>query len=260
MIHPEQWLDKAKQLSVGMRTRVWHLAERRPNLVIGNDLDKWWCYCHACHDGGIVEKAHVILGGDTAPADNDCTLPCDIMAIQHTEFEVPIARFLADKNMAFPYLPPLFYSKSRSRLLVHVQGGWHGRDLTGKSLRKWMNYNKAHYVGHVGRCTVVVEDLFSYFKVKWAVRNMPAIRVMCALGTAAKDQMFAAFATAPPEELVWMFDADTAGDSGALACMTRARPYGIKVNRRARPPEGLDPKDLTCEQIRNLIYRGETWN
>lgn len=256
MILHEHWLAQAKAMPVGMRRRILHLNERRPNLVVGNDVDKWWCYCHACHEGGIVEKSHVLLQDvQMARPDSDVSLPRDITPIHRTEFEVPIARFLAEKNMAFPYLPELHYSGSRNRLMMLVQEKWHGRDLTGRSPQKWMNYNDAEYVGNFGRQTVVVEDLFSMFKVKWALREFHKFNAVCALGTAAKVGMFAAMATAGTGAVDWMFDADPAGDAGAAMCMLRAKPLGVQ-QRRVRPPDGLDPKDLTCAQIRALILGG----
>ena len=254
MIPHEDWLDQAKRLAVGMKLRVRHRNEGRMNMVIGNDTDKWWCYCQRCKEGAVVEKSHVILGQVGGPVDTDVMLPPDITPLQHTEFEVPVARFLADKCMAFPYLPNnLYYSGSRKRLMLNIEGRWHGRDLTGRSTQKWMNYNNAKYVGHPGTNTVLVEDLFSMFKTRWAMRGDPSVHVMCSLGTGCHTPLVAALAgAAHVRNLIWFYDADEAGDDGVSAGTRRMNAYGIR-QCRSRPPEGLDPKDMRCEDIRLLI-------
>lgn len=252
MIRESEWLDTAKRLAVGMRQRIRHNGESRPNLVIGNDMDKWWCYCHACHEGGVVEKAHVILGA-TGPMTTESTqIPTDIEPVFMSEYEVPIARFLADKNMSDMYLPDLFYSESRKRLMIHIEGQWHGRDLTGRSPQKWMNYTNATVVGRPFTYTAVVEDLFSMFKVKWAMRQFPNFTCLCNLGTNAGLNMTYLLSGSNVEKLAWFFDADYAGDTGAKDCIKRNSPFGFK-QYRVRPPDGLDPKDMTCAQIREAL-------
>lgn len=255
MIRESEWLQQAKGMAVGMRTRIRHNGESRPNLVIGNDMDKWWCYCHACHEGGVVEKSHVLLGTHDVVCDKT-NLPTDIVPVHQSEYEVPIARFLADKNMSELYLPQMYYSAERKRLLFNLEGKWHGRDLTGRSPQKWMNYNVAHMVGRPFTYTAVVEDIFSMFKVNWAMRQYPNFRCMCNLGTNAHLNMIYALSQRSPGsyKLAWFFDADPAGDDGADAYLKRMRPFSM-YQCRPRPPEGLDPKDMTCEQIREVLCK-----
>lgn len=255
MIPESEWLHKAKQLAVGMRTRTYHNSERRPNLAIGNDMDKWWCYCHACHEGGVVEKAHVILGGPVDTAPEPTRLPHDIKPVHQSDFEIPIARFLADKNMADLYLPPLHYSEERKRLMMQLEGIWHGRDLTGRSPQKWMNYNNATHVGVPFTYTVVTEDIFSMFKVRWAMRQYPNVSAMCNLGTnATRSMTYMLSQNRSVQKVAWFFDADAAGDDGAWNCMRRNDPFDFK-QYRPRPPEELDPKDMTCADIRDILVK-----
>ena len=54
MLPRQDWLDQAKRLAVGMKIRVRHQRERRANMVISNDKDRWWAYCNACKEGGVV--------------------------------------------------------------------------------------------------------------------------------------------------------------------------------------------------------------
>lgn len=254
MIPESEWLAKAKQLAVGMRTRTYHNGERRPNLAIGNDLDKWWCYCHACHEGGVVEKSHVLLGSAADVQPEPAQVPRDLKPVHQSEFEIPIARFLADKNMSELYLPDLYYSAERKRLMLQLEWKWHGRDLTGRSPQKWMNYGAAHLIGVPFTYTAVVEDIFSMFKVRWAMRQYPNFNCMCNLGTNAQLNMVYALSQNRPVKLAWFFDADPAGDRGAHECQKRVQPF-IPNQYRVRPPEGLDPKDMTCEEIRAALIK-----
>lgn len=253
MIVHDEWLPQAKRLAVGMQRRIWHMHERRPNLVIANDVDKWWCYCHACHEGSTVQKSHVLLG-DACIVSDDVVVPNDIRPVYDAGVEVQIERFLASKNMSSMYLPELWYSESRQRLMLKLNGQWHGRDLTGRSLQKWMNYGKDTHIGNSFTYTAVTEDIFSMFKVRWAMREYPNFTAVCALGTSCRDTLTGTFITFPPKHLAWFFDADSAGDRGARTCITRMRPH-VQQQSRPRPPDGLDPKDMTCSEIRELLVK-----
>jgi hypothetical protein len=182
-------------------------------------------------------------------------LPKDITEVYKSDFEVPIARFLADKNMSDVYLPAMHFSAERKRLMLFLEGKWHGRDLTGRSPQKWMNYSNATHVGVPFTYTVLVEDLFSMFKVRWAMRQYHNVGIMCNLGTNASRSIAYKLSQHPHVKAVaWFFDADKAGDNGAAACILRNAPYDFK-QYRARPPEGLDPKDMTCTDIRDLLVK-----
>lgn len=258
MIPEQEWLPQAKRLAIGMSMRVRHKHESRVNMKIVNDTDRWWCYCQRCHEGGVVMKEHVILGDRGSIADIDVTLPPDITRLAGTDFEIPVARFLASKEMALTYLPDLYYSASRKRLMIQVQNCWHGRDLTGRSAYKWMNYNHAQIVGQAGaHACIVTEDLFSMFKTRWALRTHHNIFVMCALGTQCKDELVRHLILWKPAKTLWFFDADKAGDDGADAAIKRMRAFGLD-QQRIRPPEGDDPKDMHCIAIEELVLKALT--
>ncbi len=255
MIPEHEWLAQAKRLAIGMSLRIRHRHENRMNMKIVNDTDRWWCYCQRCHEGGVVMKEHVILGDHKTPADVDVRLPTDMVLLKGSEYEIPVARYLVSKEMALTYLPEseLYYSPSRKRLMLQVEQKWHGRDVTGRSPQKWMNYNNAQIVGQPGaRACVVVEDLFSMYKVRWAVRKHPDIFVMCALGTQCKDELVRSLLLWHPDLTLWFFDADNAGDVGATDAMRRMRAFAGE-HCRIRPPEGDDPKDMQCLAIEALI-------
>src|SRR5574337_1075011 len=56
MLPQHEWLPHAKALAVGMKNRITHRNERRPNLVVGNAHDRFWAYCQACREGAVLEK------------------------------------------------------------------------------------------------------------------------------------------------------------------------------------------------------------
>ena len=251
MLPENEWLDQAKRLAVGMRGRMRHRRESRQNMVIGHDRDRWWCYCQKCKEGGVVLKEHVLLTAPIEVQEQDLAVPTDLRPVLRSEFEDTIGRFLASKGMMFPYLPKLWYSQQARRLCLQVQqGGWHGRDLTGRSNAKWLHYSKEHLVGDVQRCTVLTEDIFSMYKVKFALRNTPEIGVASTLGAGCSTT--AALALKNCTTLVWAYDGDSAGDAGYKSGSKRMRAL-VPRQLRARPPTGLDPKDMTCEDIRELL-------
>lgn len=258
MLPEHEWLPQAQRLAVGMRMRVRHRREGRANMTIANERDRWWCYCQRCKEGGVVLKDHVLLTAPThAVGAVELTMPTDVLPVMRSEFEEAVGRFLATKNMMFPYLPDLYFSQRARRLLLQDERGcWHGRDFTGKSDRKWLNYHGAKFVGIPGPVTILTEDLFSKFKIEFAIRSAahPGVplgtSVCCTLGSGIHDA--AVLALKSCSHLVWAYDADKAGDDGYMQAQFRMRPFGL-TQSRARPPEGLDPKDMDCESIRVML-------
>lgn len=259
MLPEHEWLAQAKRLAVGMKSRIKHRNEKRINLVIGNDPDKYWAYCQRCHEGGVVKKDHVLLGDYDPIIPVELGTPDDMKMVRFSEYEVPVARFLATKNMALTYMPQdLRVSPSQRRLIVpcstHNDCFYHGRDLTGRSDRKWLNYNSQQIVlaptYQQRKRVVVVEDLFSMFKVNWAAHNSNIpVNVVCALGTAIKGSLVVQLMEF--DNVIWFFDADPAGTDGALNGMRRMRVWNRQ--RFIKPPAGCDPKDMDCKDIVSLI-------
>ena len=254
-IPEEAWLRKAQRLPVGSTTRVYYERDSRPNLVIGNSPSKWWCYCQKRKAGGVVEKDHVRITGTKAPeSSTHLDLPRDMVPLlELDEFSRDaVAGLLAEKNMDQMYLPPVYFSEQRKRMLIDTGQGWLGRDTTGDSHQKWLTYGGTLYLNDqdcAGRVQVIVEDPFSYYKVLWAMRGSISIRVACALGTVVRPALVRSLLEGPPAKCVLFFDGDDAGRDGAKREAHKLR--GLGLNGRARPaPDGCDPKDLTIEQIR----------
>jgi hypothetical protein len=256
MIHPtdSDWLRKAQGLAVGCTQRVRHGSESRSNLVIGNTNDRWYCYCHACHEGGVVLKEHVVL--DVAPPKSaDVTLPDDLI-----DMPIEALRFLHSKNMDMTYFDgvPVKYSPSRKRIIIGTPAKAMGRDITGKSPMKWITYNRQTYLGNVQPNTVFVEDTFSYYKVKWALSDT-TMGVVCTLGTSISQPLLLEILKRS-KRVVFFYDGDAAGLRGARAEAQRVRQLGIEAaGNLFNAPTGLDPKDMAVLAIRNhldLVIRG----
>ena len=256
MLPEHEWLPIAQKCAVGMHMRVRHGRESRANMTVWNERGRWRAYCQRCKDGGVVHKEHVLL--TPIPDDLPCDLevPTDMRPVIGSEYEDAVHRFLAGKGMAFPYLPKLWYSVAQRRVcLQDPDGGWHGRDLTGRSAAKWLHYGKPSLVGFVGPHVIVTEDLFSMYKVQYAIKADAELRqygVVSTLGAGCSAA--AALALKNCISIVWAYDGDDAGDSGYKSASKRMRAFGSKQSR-ARPPDGADPKDMQCGEIRELIKR-----
>ena len=251
----EEWLHHAKRLPVGGRNRLYHRREGRPNLVVGNEAGKWWAYCQSCKQGGVVTKDHVRITGGTAPESSTyLDLPRDMLPVlELDEFcRDSVLRVLALKSMDQMYLPPVFFSEQRKRMLIQTEQGWLGRDTTGHSPQKWLTYEGSLYLGPdlVGTQTaVVVEDPFSFYKVRWALRDSPEFAVFCALGTVVRPQLRLKLLGAA--SVVCFFDGDPPGVTGSKREASALRSLGVKAIARCAP-DGYDPKDLTIDTLRQL--------
>lgn len=251
------WLDRAKRLPVGRTVRVRHGSEKRLNLVVGNDEGHYWAYCQACKDGGKVTKDHVRITGVAPKESESLVLPHDMVHIMQAESAMRdgVLGFIAHKNMDAMYLPPLWFSPSRKRLLLQTEHGWLGRDTTERSPQKWLTFTAG--TSHLGesrpglkQIAVVVEDPFSHYKVKWALADSPEYTVFSSLGTAVKDALV--MVLLGYHDVRMFYDGDAAGRKGAAVETSRFRAFGAKAHSMCAP-EGMDPKDMTIEQIREHL-------
>lgn len=260
MLRQEEWLSQAKRLAVGMTMRVFHGRERRPNMTVGNERGRWWAYCNRCKEGGVLQKDHVMLAPLAVDDAERLELPSDLRVVLGSDYELPVARFLASKGMDMRMLPKLWYSECTRRLCLQDPwgSGWHGRDMSERSAAKWLHYSKPKLAGKVARMTIVTEDLFSMFKVEYTIshctgdwaRFFQNVGVASTLGAGCSTG--AALALKNCTSLVWAYDGDKAGDDGYVQASKRMRVH-VPKQYRFRPPEGLDPKDMDCEAIRELI-------
>lgn len=245
----EDWLPLAEKLAVGMSARYRHGREGRPNLVVKNLSDRYVAYCQSCKEGGVHMKEHVRIGVPVPTGPEPMTTPEDCVLI-HKDSLAPatiegIGAFLAIKGMDFKYLPrDLYYSRSRKRLVICSDGHILGRDLTGRSPHKWMHYCASAYLGkpQVGDTAFVVEDPFSYYKLRWAIADQRAVHVYCSLGTGLTDQL--AVALLGHDRVVFFYDGDEAGEKHGYLNAKRMRGMGV-TSVWYCAPSGMDPKDMS---------------
>ncbi len=258
----EEWLAQAKRCALHQTMRVKHKHEASCALSVGNKADRYWAYCHRCHEGGVMMKTHVLYGAVAPPKSESMQVPQDCVLVRTAEqaTQLAVADFLAKKNMDMQYMPGLTYvSESRKRLIVAGGNGLMGRDTTGKSSQKWLTYSKQHYecvsstpVPGATRA-VVVEDMFSMYKVAYALRlaKVTDVEVFCSLGTQINPALFLRLIQEYTAVVV-MYDGDVAGWEGCIAQGMRLRALGIGVNASALQqcaPRDMDPKDMQLAVI-----------
>jgi hypothetical protein len=254
-LHKDDWLHIAKRLCVGARVRVQHGRERRQNMTVGHEGDHYWAYCQACKASGRVDKEHVRITDMKAPAEShSLVLPDDMVKVLDADKAVQdaVGGFLASKNMDPQYLPELWFSRSRCRLLFMHGCEWLGRDTTGASMQKWLTFNQSNHLHHTWGTglAVVVEDPFSYFKVRWALRDKPVYAVYSSLGTRMSDELMLLLLKS--DHVTFFYDDDAAGHKGAATESHRLRALGVQAVARCATL-GRDPKDMTIEEIRQHI-------
>lgn len=208
----------------------------------------------------MLFKEHVRVT-DVAPPkrSSELSLPQDMVNVLTLapHLQRAVLGFLAKKNMDLLYFQQdVFFSDERKRLLIPTAWGWLGRDTTENSPQKWLTYNRSQYLGELrsGGTAVLVEDAFSWFKLKWSIKDDPRFRLIdpvCSLGTDVKDALFAELIGRSSNTL-WFFDGDSAGAKGSSRGFHRIRAFGIGAVQCCAP-SGKDPKDMTCEAIRQHL-------
>lgn len=249
-LHETEWLHLAKQLPVGGVGRHYHGAERRPNLVVKNLQDRYTCWCHSCHSGGVVQKEHVRLtdAPEVVPSTKDVGFLRGIDT-SRPDPNVPfkeIVTYLHSKNMTLEYLKQFNpqWSANQQRLVLSSPDQVLGRDITGRSKSKWFRYSgERSYVRGTAepfRPTVIlVEDLFSAAKGQYFCP--PSVLMVAMTGTVLYDDLLVELLKVGRVYL--MLDADKAGAEGMLKAKNTLKLFGKDVHDVSLP-EGLDPKDM----------------
>lgn len=245
------WLHLAKQLRVGESTKVVHPDDlgARPSMTVSNHPDRWSAWCFRRNKGGVVFKDAVF--SLTAPAQStDLALPGDMVPIGDLQYHErqAIGRFIISKNVSDRYLPPLYYSESRQRLLLEVgPDTYMGRDLTEDSGAKWVNYRYVpHLIGGRGHILVLVEDPLSFYKLLYALQGTDH-RPVALLGTRIRPQTMRELLKCGREAVV-MLDGDAAGRRAAPKVARELRGFGIPASI-VDLPDGDDPKDLQIGEL-----------
>lgn len=252
-LHPDEWLKQAKSLPIGRSKRTYHGAEKRPNLVVHNHEDRWSCYCHRCHEGGVVMKEFVKVGTVSTKlvAESPNLIPDDaraIASVSHTDLS-KIVCFLHDKHMHLDMLQAykLHYSKVRDRLLFYCPDQVVGRYLGSHSTAKWMTYNstrsyvRTSTVPIEGNVVVLCEDVLSAIK---AARYLPTCCVVALMGTTIQNDLLKDLLSA--EQVLLLLDNDKAGRDGSVLAIRAFRLLNILYSVMWCTEE-CDPKDMPSD-------------
>lgn len=252
MLDPKEWLKDAKRVAIGGSNRVYHGAERRPNLVVRNLPDKYTAYCHACHEGGVVMK-ELVKVQDTPPVvvnrKRDDPGQLYSIDVQTPNPNVPIkdiVRFLHDKDMSLHTLAALhpMWSPQDQRIVFITPDQVVGRDITGRSPSKWYtyksanSYNRAKPISFNGEHVVLTEDYFSAAKGQHYCADRLFVGLM---GTTMYSDLTVALCDAA--HVTVLLDCD---DAGRTAAPTISRTLNLLdiPHTVLFPHEGCDPKNM----------------
>ena len=258
-LHPSEWLDRAKKLPVGRTERVYHGAERRPNLVLKNLPDKYTAWCHACHRGAVHKKEFVKVQLEATPTNRKAGDPGFLRSINLTlpDPNIPysdIVMFLHSKHMALDYIQHLNpkWSAQDKRIVLATQDQVVGRDITEVSHSKWYKYSggcsyvRAKPTTLKAKTVVLTEDLFSACKGQFFYQDVLFISVM---GTVVYDDLLHLLLKA--KQVFVMFDGDSAGTLGTQHTLQKLRLVGIPCYN-VSVPLNCDPKDQPPDWWRTL--------
>lgn len=262
-----EWLHMAKRLPVGQSRRVKHRFERRENMVVRNLPEGWSCYCHACGEGGFKHKEFVKITEQAEPERYWQFIPDDLVPLEDLDRfrQSRVYGFLAQKGMDSVYFNGVLvrYSPSKDRVVLRLRGpdgdAWLGRAVGGQQ-PKWVAYSTptAGYADFAwvhdrirDGAWVVVEDPFSLIKLQWCI---PKLNAVCSLGTRPADGLMRLLLNQQATKLpvLFWYDGDKAGEQGADKAVRRLRGLGIPAKALTVP--GKDPKDMTINEIRELLY------
>lgn len=259
MLRREEWLAKAQRLAVGMQDRVRHAGERDAAMTIRNLPDRWVAYCQRCKEGGLVMKEHVKVSLVREDARTMLELPRDLVTVVDHECRDIVARFLASKDMDLRYFASargLRYSAERGRLVLTENGASLGRAMHPEQVPKWITYDGQHYLSTHANippppAAVVVEDAFSYHKVRYALRRCDCdTAVYCSLGTGQHYELLRRLLL--HSQVVFMYDGDRAGARGAVSGAKAVRALGVLATAHCAP-SGKDPKSMSIQDIQQHL-------
>jgi len=258
----EHWLAEAKRLPVGRWERIYHGAERRPNLVIRNKADGYYAYCHSCHEGSVVKKEFVqeAVVVEQKPKSRD---PGPLVDINTLDTSVSglgyrLVQFLSLKNVyqMWPNDVRPMWSDQDKRIVVQTPEMLIGRDITGNSYSKWYRYKGSAGYASVngikqGNTILLTEDYFSAMKGQFYA-DATGIHTSCVSmqGTVIHPDLVVQLMDAP--KVILAFDHDDAGVAGYVNAGKQLSLLGIPWEA-AWCTYNNDPKDMWSDWwLKNL--------
>lgn len=266
-----EWLNDAKKVPVGQSRRVFHGAEKRPNLQVYNNSDSWSAWCYACSEGGKVRKEVLERVVEAPPKFQKYLTLSDTCTLQELSTEHPqrfkrLVLLLHRKGVSTTLLAPYkpLYSLVDDRLVLAFNGRYVGRDVTERHHAKWLVYHNNQHVpihfvyfptenkGQNSEPVVLTEDVLSAIKV----HAYTGLSTLWCMGTHVSDAIVSFLIThsAPLKHPILAFDGDAAGDKAKRIASTRLSIRGVDFTA-VRVPDNYDPKDLTPLEL-NKLFEG----
>lgn len=248
------WLRIAKRLPVGGQTRFRCCGSDKAAVAFNNPAD-WSGYCHRCKEPMYQRKQYAEFI-QVEPEKPVAAAPADVISIADAnEFERESAyKFIINKGLMPDMVPNLCYSRQARRLVFPLTQAL----SLGRATMDWMKPKWIQYGGKSSfalttpktldvRGIVLTEDYLSALKVQYASNRFGSGDVVCAalLGTRldSKLKLFIAENHLPT---TLMLDGDRAGYDGIKRI---TKDLGIYTKVRSYTIDGLDPKDMTMQQI-----------
>lgn len=259
----DTWLPVAERLKVGQRIRAPHTCGAGTPLIVSNDPERYSAWCFRCNAGGYRGKTHVRYEPVERPVERSAggaTLPHDLVPWDALEGRLGrLTGWLHSKGMHISMFPEgaLAWSERQRRLVLRVNanlslGRYIKMHQSDPDMQKWMLYGYRETPALPAlnpaliREPVIVEDLLSAFKVRWAT-GRPCIAL---LGTRINDDTWRHL----PEgsrPLVWL-DGDPAGQKGLRDALRALRWAGYTP---VPVQTVLDPKEHSGLEIRDIISK-----
>lgn len=259
-LRKDDWEKEAKRLAVGQTSRIYHGAERRPNLVIRNLADRYTAYCHSCHEGSVIMK-DVVRVTDNVPAPTMVHRSSPGLTQEYASWDVglqlDIVRFLISKDVSLAMLKHTImpsYSISDNRLVFTTPDQVVGRDLTGQSHSKWYTYtsvnsfNRAAHKDFAGKQVWLTEDYFSALKGQYYANrlNKQDILFVSLMGTVLHPELTVELCKA--SEVIILLDHDDAGLEAAPDIHRSLRMLNVPtLDCTKAVAKGCDPKNMKTE-------------
>ena len=248
------WLQACKRLAVGQTAR-FRCCGRTPAAVLYNKPEAWQMYCHRCKESLSERKQYVSL---VQPEVLPRVLPAPAQLIQihqtGAELQAQLYGFLVSKGIMPEMAGAVYYSEQLKRLVWDLQNGTYlARALHSYQAPKWVmlgqpaQYAAAQPLQHPTEQVVLTEDWLSALKIQWVSKKYSSVPVTAVslLGTRLSLALKASLIQMNKTVLL-MLDGDSAGYAGRDTIQRTLKPF---LQTRSHTIDGLDPKDMTCQQI-----------
>lgn len=247
------WLQACKRLAVGQTAR-FRCCGRTPAAVIFNKVDAWEMYCHRCHEPQKVRKQYVtLMQPEVLP--RVLPAPAQLICISQTsaELQAQLYGFLMSKGIWPEMAGAVYYSEQLKRLVWDLQNGTYlARALHQYQSPKWVLMGQPAQYADAGTwlntgVIVLTEDWLSALKVQYVSEKYGSepVTAVALLGTRLSLPLKAKLIQLGKPVLL-MLDGDGAGYAGRDTVQRTLKPF---LQTRSYTIDGLDPKDMTCQQI-----------